>query len=203
VAKIGALSLALREGNARGSSDGGRRQRMRSVLVIGQVALALMLLTMTGLLLRHLWHLQQVPLGFNPRGLLVMSISLPGARYDNRTKVGQFYQELLERIRRLPGVLDAAIGVNVPFDDRDWSSSYHLTGTPPHPPGREPDAEMALVSDDYFKVLEVPIVRGRTFRSEDGSGRRWTAIIDQSLADRASPKAMPSVNNSMTTPLPK
>jgi putative ABC transport system permease protein len=184
VAKIDALSLALREGNARGSSEGRRRHRMRSALVIGQVALALILLTMTGLVLRHLWHLQELPLGFNPRGLLVMSISLPKARYDSKGRVGQFWRQLLERIRRLPGVLDAAVGINVPFDGSNWSSSFHLTGTPPHPPGTEPDAEMTFVSEDYFRVLEIPILRGRAFGPEDASGRRWSVIVDQSMASR-------------------
>jgi putative ABC transport system permease protein len=163
---------------------------MRSALVIGQVSLALVLLTMTGLLLRHLWHLQQVPLGFNPRGLLVMTISLPGARYNNKTKVDQFYRQLLERVRRLPGVVDAALGMNVPFDGRDWSNSFHLTGTPPDPPGSEPSVEMTCVSEDYFKALGVPVLRGRAFGAEDAPGR-WSAVIDQSLADRYFPGVDP------------
>jgi putative ABC transport system permease protein len=191
VARIDALSLALRDGNARGSSDGGRQQQIRSALVIGQVALALMLLTITGLLLKHLWHLQQWPIGFNPRGLLMMSISLPEARYREEAQAGQFYRQLLERVRHLPGVVNAAIGRNVPFDGESWSSNFHVTGTPPDPPGSEPFAEMTFVSADYFNALEVPILCGRGFGPEDASARRWSAIVDQALANRYFPGVDP------------
>src|SRR5205814_1836154 len=92
----------------RGSS-GAQRQRSRAILVIAQVALAVLLLAAAGLTLKSFWRSQQVPLGFNPRGVLTMSIALPPSRYDSPEKIVRFFDQLVERVRRLPGVSAAAI----------------------------------------------------------------------------------------------
>src|ERR1051326_1111835 len=126
------------------------RERALSAVVVVQVALAVVLLAGSGLMLKSFWNAQQAPLGFNPRGILTMSLALPGVRYDKEEKIAAFYRQLLTRIAALPSVTSVAIGSNVPFDDNEWDSSFHITGTPTPPHGQESSAEMSSVSPDYF-----------------------------------------------------
>ena len=190
VSQNSSLALALHE-SARGSSDGLHRQRVRAALVVTQVALAVVLLAAGGLMLKSFWRAQQAPLGFDPRGILTMSVSLPSARYDKEEKVTAFYTQLLAKVSALPSVAAAAIGVNVPFDDNEWDSSFHITGTPPHQRGQEPSAEINMVSPDYFRVMGMPILRGRAFSSEDAGDRPGSVIIDETLAARYFPGQEP------------
>src|SRR5438270_2534614 len=167
ISKTSSLALALHE-SARGSSDGLHKQRARAGLVITQVALAVVLLAAGGLMLKSFWRAQQAPLGFDSHNILMMTVSLPEARYDKEEKINAFYDKLLAKVSSLPSVAAAAIGVNIPFDDNEWDSSFHITGTAPYEHGKEPSAEMNMVSADYFKVLGMPLVRGRAFTAEDG-----------------------------------
>jgi putative ABC transport system permease protein len=186
ISKTSSLALALHE-SARGSSDGLHKQRVRAGLVITQVALAVVLLAGGGLMLKSFWQAQQAPLGFDPRNILTMTISLPGARYDKEEKINEFYDKLLAKVSALPSVTAAAIGVNVPFDDNEWDSSFHIFGTPPYEHGKEPSAEMNMVSPDYFRVLGMPLERGRAFTVEDGWNKPGAVIIDESLARKFFP----------------
>ena len=102
----------------------------------------------------------------------------------HRRKIVRFYDQLLEKLRRLPGVSAAAICSNAPFDHNEWDSSFHITGTPPDPPGQEPGSEMAIVSPDYFRALGMQILRGRDFGPADVSGRPATAVIDELAAQK-------------------
>jgi putative ABC transport system permease protein len=190
ISKSSSLALALHE-SARGSSDGLSKQRARSGLVVTQVALAVVLLAAGGLMLKSFWCAQQAPLGFQPGGILTMSIALPKARYDKEEKVNAFYDRLLAKVSALPLVTSAGIGVNVPFDDNEWDSSFHITGTPPYQHGQEPSAEMNMISPDYFRVLGMPILRGRAFGPEDGFEKPGTVIIDETLAARYFPNQDP------------
>ena len=190
ISKSSSLALALHE-SARGSSDGLSKQRARAGLVVTQVALAVVLLAAGGLMLKSFWRAQQAPLGFEPRGILTMSIALPRARYDKEEKINTFYDRLLAKISALPSVTAASIGVNVPFDESEWDSSFHITGTPPHKHGQEPSAEMNYISPDYFRVLGMPILRGRAFGPEDAFEKPGTVIIDESLATRYFPNQDP------------
>ena len=152
--------------------------------MIAQVALAVVLLAAAGLTLKSFWRSQQVPLGFDPRGVLTMTVALPPARYDSPEKIVRFYDQLLEKLRRLPGVSAAAICNNAPFDHEEWDSSFHITGTPPDRPGQEPVSEMAIVSPDYFRALGMSILRGRDFGLADVSGHPATAVIDELAAQK-------------------
>jgi putative ABC transport system permease protein len=190
VSNTASMAAELHEEGTRGSS-GAQRQRARAILVIAQVALAVLLLAAAGLTLKSFWRSQQVPLGFNPRGVLSMSIALPPSRYDSPEKIVRFYDQLLERVRRLPGVSAAAICNNEPFDHHEWDSSFHITGTPPDPPGQEPISEMAIVSPDYFGALGMPILQGRDFGAEDVRGRPGTVVIDELAAQKFFPGTNP------------
>jgi putative ABC transport system permease protein len=186
VSNTSSVASELHEENARGSS-GAHRQRARGVLVIAQVALAVVLLAAAGLTLKSFWRSQQVPLGFDPRGVLTMTVALPQSRYDSSEKIVRFYDQLLEKFRRLPGVSAAAICSNAPFDHNEWDSSFHITGTPPDSPGTEPVSEMAIVSPDYFRALGMQILRGRDFGPADVSGHPATAVIDELAAQKFFP----------------
>ena len=181
-----AMANQLHDSGARGS-DGVQRQRARSVLVVAQVALAVVLLAAAGLTLKSFQRAEQVPLGFNPRGVLSMSIALPVARYQAPDKITRFCDPVIERVKTLPGVTAAAFCTNAPFSPNEWDSSFHITGTPPDPPGQEPVSEMSIVSPDYFRVLEMSILRGRTFNAQDLAGRQLVMIIDERAAQRFFP----------------
>lgn len=167
VSRLASLNVVLHEAGSRGGSGG--RQRARSALVVTQVALALVLLAGAGLTLKSFWNSENAPLGFQPNEILMMTLALPEARYDSNAKVEAFYRQLIERVEALPGVAAAAIGQNVPFDNTEWDSSFHLTGSPPAIPGHEPSAETNVISFDYFKVMRMPILLGRNFGSDDRS----------------------------------
>jgi putative ABC transport system permease protein len=114
-------------------AEGAARHRARSILVITQVALAVVLLAGAGLTMKSFWRAQQEPLNFDPTNLLTVGMALPEARYTEDEKQIAFYQQLLDRIRTLPNVEAAAIGTNIPFDDNEWDSNFHITGTPEIP----------------------------------------------------------------------
>ena len=134
-----------------------------------------------------------------------MSIALPPSRYDSPEKMVRFYDQLLERVRRLAGVSAAAICNNAPFDHNEWDSSFHITGTPPDPHGQEPSSEMAIVSPDYSRALGMPILRGRDFGPEDVRGRPGTVVIDELVAQFFFPSIDPigkQIDDPVTIGLP-
>src|SRR5262249_13606823 len=98
-----------------------------------------------------------------------------------------FWTQLLDRVQQVPGIEAAAISINSPFDENEWDSGFHVTGTPPTPPGQSPSAEVSSVSTNYFRVLGMPILRGRTFGREDLPGQKGNSpsiIIDESFAQK-------------------
>ena len=199
ISRTAALSVVLHEAGARGGSGGVGRQRARSALVITQVALAVVLLAGAGLTLKSFWRAQNAPINFDPHNILLATIDLPKLGYDridekgnnvwDMDKIRAFFNRLLERVRVLPGVEAAAIGVNIPFDETEWDSYFHITGTPKSEPGKEPSAEINIVSPDYFRVMKMPIIRGRAFGPEETSDeeRSRSVIIDQTFAERYFP----------------
>jgi len=181
------ISLALHEAGSRSSSDGLSRQRMRSGLVIMQAALAVVLLAGAGLTLKSFWHAQNAPLGFEPHGIVNFTISLPAAKYKTGEQRTAFWTQLLQRVQSIPGVEAAAIGSNSPFDDNENDNYFHITGTPPVPADQRPTAETNTVSPDYFRVMRMPILRGRGFGSDDLPGEKGhsrSLIIDESFAQK-------------------
>jgi putative ABC transport system permease protein len=160
---------------------------MRSGLVITQVALAIVLLAGAGLTLKSFWHAQNAPLGFDPHGVVNFEIALPDPKYKKDAQKDAFWTQLLERMKNIPGVEAAAISANSPFDENEWDSGFHVTGTPAIPPGQEPSAEVSPVSLDYFRVMGMPILRGRNFGPEDTPGEKGhsrSIIIDETFAKK-------------------
>lgn len=186
ISNAASISVNLHE-SGRGSSEGASRQRVRAGLVIAQVALAIVLLASAALTLKSFWRAQSTPLGFDPHGVVTFEISLPDAKYKKDDQKDAFWTQLLERVQHIAGVEAAAISANSPFDDTEWDSYFHVTGTPAVPPGQQPSAEVSPVSPDYFRVLGIPILRGRSVGPEDLPGEKGhprSIIIDETFAQK-------------------
>ncbi len=176
------LNEALKEG-AR-SAQAGSRQRMRNALIVAEVALSLILLVGAGLLIKSFWRLQQVEPGFDPRNLLSVEITLPSAKYGEREQSVAFYQQMLERVKSLPGVQAAAIVNHPPFSGRRTNNSFHIEGRPESAnPSDRPRADYRTISPDYFQTMKIPILRGRVFTERDAADAPNVAIISRTCAE--------------------
>ena len=145
-----------------GMAGGSREQnRLRSGFVITQVALSLVLLVVSGLLLRTLRDLLQTPLGFEPDRILTASIQLSPAEYSHRDPVVAFYRPFLERVSQLPGVQAAGVINILPIQNWGSNSDIHIAGQPPNPPQQETLAEVRVASAGYFDAMGIRLVRGR------------------------------------------
>lgn len=183
------MQLALNAG-ARGGSDSLAAQRTRNWLVIGEIALTLMLLTAAALVLKSFARAQELTLGFEPRGLLTARIDLPYRVYSTKEKVVQFSDRLLERVRALPGVIDAALSSNPPML-AGWQTDILPEGAPKPPPGQAISADTEIVRGNYFATLKGTLLKGRVFDQRDSGTSSPVVIIDQSLADRYFPGKNP------------
>jgi predicted permease len=150
---------ALRAGGGTGTGRG--QHRLRSLFVVTQVALSLMLLVVSGLLLRNLRGLLETNLGFDAKSILTTELDLSPGRYDGRDPLVTFYQPLLERVSHLPGVQGAGLINILPVQNWGSNSDVHITGQPPYPPNQEMLAETRLVSAGYFDAMGIRLVRGR------------------------------------------
>ena len=183
------MQLALSVG-ARGSSDSPAAQRTRNCLVVTEIALTLVLLTAAGLMLKSFARAQALSLGFEPRGLLTTRLDLPFRVYTTKEKVVQFSDKLLERVRALPGVLDAALSSNPPML-AGWQTDILREGAPKPPPGQSISADTEIVRGNYFTTLKGTFLKGRVFDQGDTVTSPLVTIIDQSLADRFFPGENP------------
>jgi predicted permease len=177
------LSYALREGG-RGGTAGRARQRVRTALVAGQIALALVALAGSGLLLRTFQRLNAVRPGFEAEGLATFWVALPGARYPSDTTVVRFYSQLLERVRGLPGVKDVGITSRLPFEQNGWSQDpFYPEDDLASYANRIPPLNFYTWTDGgYFHAMGIPLVAGKTFdrlevqRSDEAIISRATAV---------------------------
>ena len=162
------------------------RRRAHSLLVVAEIALAMVLLVGAGLLTKSFSQLIRVDPGFNPENIVSVEISLPFRRYREAEKRVQFFREVIDRIKTLPDV--EAVGSNyaLPLGGADPSSSFAIEGRP-WPEGEWQSANFGTISPDYFRVMEIPLLRGRHFTDQDGSDSQQVAIIDQEMARRYFP----------------
>jgi putative ABC transport system permease protein len=163
--------------------------RSLSVLIIGQVAFACVLLTGASLLTQTFRALENEPLGFNPNNLLAVGLKLPGLKYGDgkEDKLTAFYQQLLEKVSALPGVHAAAVDDDVPFSGYRAEENFAVTGQPELRHGEESSAETHCVSPDYFRTMGIPILRGRSFGPDDVLGKPLVILIDEYLAEKFFP----------------
>ena len=179
------LTRALKE-TARGSRAGSRSGRVRSALVVAELALSVMLLVGAGLLLRSLHTLRNVDPGFRPDNLLTLSLGLPRPKYADTTAQRAFVEALDERIRAIPGASAVGIGTSMPFSGGGQFTGVEVAGRP-IPPERVPTIEMRTAGVGYLEALGIPLVRGRTFTAQDRAGAPWVVLIDQALAKKLFP----------------
>ena len=175
------VSAGLRHQTARGTVR-GIAPRVRSTLVVAEVALSLVLLVASGLLLRSFMRLSQVDLGFTTERVLVTTTSYPAGG----TEATAFYRDLIAQLRTIPGVRRAAGVMTMPFDTLRANSGYTVDGSPTtYGEGEPPIAELQIVTPGYFDTVNTPIRAGRDFDDGDISGRPQVAIINARLAREA------------------
>ena len=184
------LTESLKEGG-RGSTSGRRHNRLRNSLVIGEVALALVLLTGAGLLLKSFVRMQNVNPGFNPDHVLTAEISLPALNYPDKQSQINFYNELERRVRDLPGVKNVGLTIILPMSGINSDSSFEIEGRPMDPAHPMPDEEIRLVSADYFRTLEMPLRKGRYFNADDKLDAPPVVIVNQALVEKYWPNDNP------------
>jgi predicted permease len=177
------LTEALKEGG-RGSTVGTRRNRLRNGLVIAEVALALVLLSGAGLLIKSFTRLQSVNPGFNPRNALTFEVSLPRMQYPDDASVVRFNNEAQRRIAALPGVQAAGFSTILPLAGTNSDSSFAIEGRPSGKDAPSPDEERREVSPDYFRALETPLIKGRFFTNADNADAPLVIIINQAFAKK-------------------
>ncbi|HEX8078320.1 MAG TPA: ABC transporter permease, partial [Chthoniobacterales bacterium] len=176
------VSSSLKEGGRTG--EGHRRTSARSLLLIGEVALSLMLLVGAGLLIKSFLRLQEVRPGFNPHNALMVMVSLPGAKYNEQQRP-EFFRQLVERLAASPGVQAVGGAINLPLGATNYGIGRGFI-----PEGRpltrdeDHDASFSTITGDYFRALQIPLLAGRTFEVRDGPDAPKVVVINESAAKR-------------------
>lgn len=183
-ASRGDTAATLKEVGGRGSSGGRQTQFLRSALVVAEIALAVMLLSTAGLLVRSFEALQRENPGFNPGGLITVQLSLPEARYDVPEKRLAFADALLARVRALPGVTSAGLTDLIPFAGRNGSGSYSSPDIVVPAGAPQPHARQRVVDPGYFKTLGMTLLRGRLFDETDVATAQPVVVVDRLLTDK-------------------
>ena len=178
------LQNSLKEG---GRTGGGHdRHRLRNVLVVAEMALAVILLTGAGLMMKSLWRLMQVNVGFDTNNLLTMTVALPGTKYAAPERIQAFQDQLVDRTNALPGVSKSGV-VDIPPLIPGNTTRFTIVGEPPPAPGDETESNFRRCNPTYFQALGVPLVKGRFFDERDTSTGPRVAIFNKSLAERLLP----------------
>jgi putative ABC transport system permease protein len=182
------LVESLKEGG-RSGSEGGRRNRMRSVLVVGELAIAVVLLVAAGLLIQSLWRLQNVNSGLQPDNVLTFNVGLPETRY-NTEKQGRFFGDLTTRLQSSPGVQSASSILPLPLSGDRFSISFQIEGREVAPKD-EPSADIFFAGVGYFRTMGIPIIKGRDFEQRDRHGSPPVVIITEEFARQYFPNEDP------------
>ncbi len=169
------LADELKEGR---SQVGSSRHRLRDLLVIGEMGLAVLLLIGGGLMIRSFVRIQQTRFGFDTNNVLTFAVSLPQQKYKDPSRTIAFADQALQRINNLPGVESAATGSSLPLEG-GWTSSYEIQGKSIQP---APHTFFAVVSPQYFRTLGIQLLRGRTFTESDRENSQLVAILDERAA---------------------
>jgi len=175
--------------DGRGLSSG--RNRMRSALIVSEVALSLMLLAGAGLLINSFWRLLRTDAGFDPRGVLALDIPLSRTKYSTPEQRSAAFENLIGRMKTLPGVRDVSVTSNVPLTDRDVELSFQIEGRPPNKPGEEPTADYTIIGSDYFRTMNIALQRGRVFTNQDAANAPAVLVVSDAFVKRYLPNEDP------------
>ena len=176
------LHDTLKEGGRSGQL--GVRRGLRNVLVVVEMAAAVVLLVGAGLLVRSFMQLQQVNPGFQPGGVLSMLVSLPTNKYKEGTQRTAFDRQLLEEVRGLTGVKSAATITSLPMSGWNQSGSFRIEGRQVAPGESAPHGDRWMASEDYFQTMGIPLVKGRYFDARDTADAPGVAVISEKLAQK-------------------
>jgi predicted permease len=184
------VNEALKQGS-RGSSDAGGR-KTRNMLVVSEVALSLVLLIGAGLMVRTLWQLRNVKPGFDSANVLALDVVVPADRFSSPSGEISFFQEVLQRVRALPGIDSAGVIDSLPLgSDGGSHQPFSIEGRPVLPMSEQPEVDIRLISPGYLKAMRVPVIRGRDLSDGDSAGRPGAALISDALARRFWPNEDP------------
>ena len=174
---------ALKEGGRSGTGAG--RQRLRRLLVIGEFALSLALLTGAGLAIHSFWNLTNVDLGTSTTNIQTFSLPVPDARPKDPARINAYYQQMLSSIKAVPGVLDAAVSVGLPLEGSGFGMPFTIAGQPEFAdPSQRPGAGFDMITADYFKTYGIPVLRGRAFTEQDTAANVHVAMVNKKFADK-------------------
>ena len=174
-----------------GRSSSAARARLMRLLVGTELALALVLLTGAGLLVKNFRHLQDIRPGFEAGGVLTFNLSLPAAGYPNAASQAAAAQRIVERLEVLPGVTSAAMVTNLPLGGSNWGRAVTLGDRPVPPPGQTAVALNRVISPGYFHAMEIPLKLGRTFTLADTTTSPRVAIVDEAFVRQFFPNENP------------
>ena len=184
------LLLGLQE-TGRSGGGGRRMHRLRASLVVAEMALAVILLTGAGLLIRSFIALTQVDPGFQPQGAITLRVTLQGAEYQNADQIRSRVDQLMARVRELPQVTAVGVGAILPLGGLGGLNDFAVEGAPPPPPDVNQEIAVAGASPDYFKAIGAPLVRGRFFTDADEATSPLVAVINEAAAKKWFPNQDP------------
>jgi len=182
------LAPALAASQLRPARRSRSGNRLRSLLVVAEVAFSVMLLAGAGLLLRSYARLWQTNPGFRAEHLLTARISLPPLQYRDRARIAAFYAELLANVQALPGVVSAGAVDGLPFDGSDHGGDFSIAGRPWPASQAVPDVQQRRATPGYFRTMGIPLKQGRLFTAQDSADAPNVALIDETLAKAFFPK---------------
>jgi putative ABC transport system permease protein len=184
------LNETLKE-SARGGGPSSSSHRLRGLLVVTEVALALVLLAGAGLLVNGFTRLANTNLGYDRRNILTFEIALPESKYREASQTREFYDRLVERLGALPGVEAATAALTLPGKFNWTSTQYTVEGQPPPAPGELRVVNQEAVTPEFFRVLRIPVVKGRALTAQDGPNSPRVVVLNASLAKRLWPGENP------------
>jgi predicted permease len=184
------VNATLKEGGRSGTAGGGHA-RLRSTLVVTEIAIALVLLTASGLLLRSFEKMRSVDLGFRPEHVTTAGYSLPQKQYAKQPAINAFNDELLRRLRQLPGVTSVGLTSFLPASGNNNNQTFVVEGYAPPKGANMNLATVAQVNGDYFPSMGIPLLRGRYFTDADKAGAQLVMIVNQKLAQHYWPNQDP------------
>ncbi|HEV2830124.1 MAG TPA: ABC transporter permease [Pyrinomonadaceae bacterium] len=183
------LVESLKE-SGRGSGASGHRNRLRSALVVSEIALTLVLLVCAGLLIRSVMRLKSVDTGFNPKNVLGMNIGLPAAKYPKPENQIAFYKQVTERIAALPGVKAAATTTVLPLSD-NFDGRGLIVEDQPRVRGEEISVDLYVATPDYLRAMEIPLLQGRGITEQDTADSFKVALVNKTMAAQLWPNQDP------------
>jgi putative ABC transport system permease protein len=173
-------------------TPGARQNRLRGALVITEMALSVVLLAGAGLMMKSLYRLLQVDPGFQPASVMEMEMVLRSAQYSKNPAILGFWEQVLQRVQALPGVQSAALGTAIPLGGNHDRGDITIVGQPLPAPGEFPHPDYHYITPDYMRVLDIPLLRGRTFTEADNETAPAVALINATLAHRFWPDEDPT-----------